>query len=136
MKIESNNEGNFVIKEVFSPLILETAEGNQVGVCMRDNTVEMTVAGTGKWYRANMATGDIEKMPVNKSPTMKEPHQQRVVDEKTELDDKIDKLKKFILLKPVFKNLSVAEQSWLHIQLYHMQQYSVVLGERINSFGR
>ena len=47
-----------VIKEAFSGLILETAEGNRIGLCMKDDTFEINISPKGKkehkWYRVNM----------------------------------------------------------------------------------
>ena len=61
------------------------------------------------------------------------PHQQRVVAEKTELDEKLDKLIAFFQ-SPTFRGLSVDEQSRLHSQAAYMKGYSTVLGERIGAF--
>ena len=62
-----------------------------------------------------------------------QPHQQRVVTEKTELDEKIDKLTAFIDT-PVFAGLDEAEQGRLVQQLHYMGHYTAVLGERIAAF--
>ncbi len=62
------------------------------------------------------------------------PHQQRVVDEKRELDEKIDKLIVF-LTTSVFDGLDNGEKSRLRIQLAAMQTYGTALGERIAHFG-
>jgi len=62
-----------------------------------------------------------------------QPHQQRVVDEKTELDEKIEKLNTFTDTD-IFKVLPVAEQGRLVRQLAIMNNYSGVLGERIAAF--
>ncbi len=55
-----------VIKEVYSGALLETSEGNQIGFCMRDDTVEFNVLPRGsdrsQWYRVNMQTLEVEKM--------------------------------------------------------------------------
>jgi hypothetical protein len=59
--------------------------------------------------------------------------QQRVVDEKKELDDKIAKLETFSE-GPIFGGLSEAEQGRLSKQVEYMQMYSDVLGERITAF--
>ena len=59
MKIEVNSEGGLLAKEVFNGLVLETAEGNMLYVCMRDDAVEMQVVDTGRWFRADMETGQI-----------------------------------------------------------------------------
>jgi len=53
------------------------------------------------------------------------PHQQRVVTEKEELDEKLAKLKAF---------LDDAEKERLQRQADHMNAYSGVLGERIAEF--
>jgi hypothetical protein len=60
-------------------------------------------------------------------------HEERVVQEKQELDDKIEKLSSF-LLGQVFENLPDAEQERLDRQIVIMKDYSAVLGERIASF--
>lgn len=62
------------------------------------------------------------------------PHQQRVVDEKKELDDKIDKLVKFIYGGNVFSDLPEEEQARLMRQHLAMVEYSTILGERIDAF--
>jgi len=62
------------------------------------------------------------------------PHQQRVVDEKTELDTKAKALSQFIGNSPVFESLDTSEQERLKLQNDIMWQYSEVLGERISAF--
>ena len=62
MKIEINEEGQQVLKEVFNSIILETSEGNKLAICMRDDTLEMRVVGSDEWYRADMATGKIAEL--------------------------------------------------------------------------
>jgi hypothetical protein len=64
-------------------------------------------------------------------------HQQRVINEKADLDVKIEKLRYFIVatnIPDVFGTLSEAEQSLLRIQYSVMQSYSKILGERIAHF--
>lgn len=61
------------------------------------------------------------------------PHQQRVVDEKKELDDRLTKLLAFFQL-PLFGLLSDAERSRMRNQARFMDGYSAVLGERIEAF--
>ena len=55
-----------VIKEVFSGAYLETEEGNRIGFCYRDDTVEFNVIPKGtdesQWFRVNMQTLEVEKM--------------------------------------------------------------------------
>ena len=62
------------------------------------------------------------------------PHQQRVVDEKTELDDKLSKLEDFVCRNPLYLSLDGEEQERLMRQKFLMGEYSVVLGERIAAF--
>lgn len=71
--------------------------------------------------------------PCPKPPLM-QPHQQRVVDEKTELDMKATALSQFIGHSPVFETLDTAEQERLKQQNDVMWQYSEILGERIAAF--
>jgi hypothetical protein len=62
-----------------------------------------------------------------------QPHQERVITEKSELDTKIEKLTAFIG-GSVFLALPVPEQMRLSAQLGFMNMYSNVLGERIAAF--
>jgi len=61
------------------------------------------------------------------------PHQQRVVDEKTELDTKREKLGEFKNMD-AFARLPWQEQERLNTQAHIMTMYSAVLGERIAAF--
>lgn len=63
-----------------------------------------------------------------------QPFQQRVVTEKTELDTKIQGLDDFIK-KPIFSDVEHSEQRRMLRQLVAMQDYSRILGERIEAFG-
>lgn len=62
------------------------------------------------------------------------PHQQRVVEEKAELDDKLAKLKSFIDDSAIFEGLPAAEKERLVRQHSCMTEYSDILGERISHF--
>jgi hypothetical protein len=64
-----------------------------------------------------------------------QPHQQRVIDEKTELDKKATALSQFIGNSYIFPNLDEAEQERLREQNDVMWQYSEILGARIAAFG-
>ena len=61
------------------------------------------------------------------------PHQQRVVDEKSALDEKISKLVEF-MDSDASEVLSLNEEDDLEEQLEYMQKYSEVLGHRISKF--
>lgn len=62
-----------------------------------------------------------------------EPHQQRVVDEKAELDGRLEKLLAFGKTD-IFKGLPTDEQRRMQRQVICMTDYSEVLGERIHAF--
>lgn len=62
------------------------------------------------------------------------PHQQRVAEEKYELDLKLGKLMAFFQTE-IFSSLPEAERSRLRNQARFMDGYSAVLEERIEAFG-
>ena len=62
-----------------------------------------------------------------------EPHQQRVVDEKNELDERLAKLSEFGKGE-LFESLPPSEQGRLNRQHSIMEDLSTVLGERIAAF--
>jgi len=61
------------------------------------------------------------------------PHQQRVVTEFNELNDKIEKLRAFVE-GVIYSGLPIQEQSLLTAQLSSMITYATLLSLRINSF--
>ena len=61
------------------------------------------------------------------------PHQQRVIDEKAELNEKLTKLRQFFLSEQYY-NLDKAEANRLKKQADAMQIYSDILTERIAHF--
>lgn len=63
-----------------------------------------------------------------------QPHQQRVIDEKAELDKKAHALSDFIGNNPIFDTLDPAEQERLKEQNDVMWKYSEILGARIAAF--
>jgi hypothetical protein len=60
-------------------------------------------------------------------------HQERVVAEKSELTEKLDRLESFVD-GSVYASLSAAEQTRLSRQLLIMKLYEQVLSERIAAF--
>lgn len=63
------------------------------------------------------------------------PHQERLVTEKAELDEKLSKLTAFTTMQnATFSGLPSAEKGRLIRQREIMEQYSAVLGERIAAF--
>ncbi len=73
------------------------------------------------------------RIPVAATPAIP-PHQQRVLDEKQELDIRITRLDEFILRNALFRQLDPEEQARLRRQLDVMRELSVILGERISAF--
>lgn len=63
-----------------------------------------------------------------------QPHEERVVKERDELDEKIGKLCDFIGSSKIYKSLPEPERSRLSVQLHYMQGYSHILHERVRSF--
>ena len=63
-----------------------------------------------------------------------EAYQERVVEEKKELDIKLAALKEFTLFRVTFQKLSSEEQERLCRQQNAMEDYSEILGERIVNF--
>lgn len=76
---------------------------------------------------------DMQQLREHLAATQLQSHQQRVVDEKSELDAKLVKLLSF-LQGPVFTTLTDVEQSRLRNQARFMDGYSAVLAERIAAF--
>ena len=62
-----------------------------------------------------------------------QPHQQRVVDEKAELDERLRKLMTFTIT-PTFAGLDEAERNRLARQAETMAKYSEILGDRVAAF--
>jgi hypothetical protein len=62
-----------------------------------------------------------------------QPHQQRVVDEKRDLDEKLEKLVAFTR-SPTFADLDSGERNRLDQQAATMAMYSDILGDRIAAF--
>ena len=62
-----------------------------------------------------------------------QPHQERVVTEKKELDEKREKLGAFIEGE-IFLSLPEAERGRLQQQAIAMARYSTILGDRIAAF--
>jgi hypothetical protein len=63
-----------------------------------------------------------------------QPHQQRVLDEKAELDKKIIKLDEFIKTSQIFAELPDEERELLIRQKSCMSEYSEILGARSDAF--
>ena len=66
MRIDvDHDERCLVIKEVFSGAFIETREGNRIGFCLRDGTVELNILpknGGSCWFRIDMQNLSISPM--------------------------------------------------------------------------
>lgn len=59
MKLSIDEDRTFVIEEVFNGAVIKTEEGNRIGFCLRDDTVELNVlpaSGGSRWFRVDMDT--------------------------------------------------------------------------------
>ena len=77
MKLEVTEDYEVCLKDVYSGVMMETNEGNRIGICMRDDTFEINVMPKGKpsrWFRVNMKKLEIEKElePLEAEKTMPE----------------------------------------------------------------
>lgn len=61
MKIETNEKGQLVFKEIFAGMLLETSAGEVMGICMRGTGFEFNYNGI--WYEAK--GGNINKLKRN-----------------------------------------------------------------------
>ena len=64
-----------------------------------------------------------------------QPHQQRVIDERSELDDKLERLHKFFMCA-TFEILDEEEKLRLKKQASIMREYLSILDERILAFNK
>lgn len=85
-------------------------------------------------FTATQAKQMFEHVTVEECAEGLQPHQQRVVTEKAELDAKATTLSNFIGCSPIFMTLDAAEQERLKEQNDVMWQYSEILGARIAAF--
>jgi len=62
MYIDVGKSGELVLEEVYEPIILQTNDGTQLSVCMRDDTFELILVGSDRRFRVNTEDGDFEEM--------------------------------------------------------------------------
>lgn len=74
--------------------------------------------------------------PIEPEEAFYQPHQQRVVDEKNDLDAKVVSLLEFISNNAIYSTLEPKEQADLYMQLQQMMHYSDTLSRRIQRFKR
>ena len=65
MKIKIGEERELILEEIYNGALLRTRCGNAIGVCMRDDTLEINIIPKGSkernWWRVNMQEGTIER---------------------------------------------------------------------------
>lgn len=83
---------------------------------------------------SNVIQERINLFPDEALKEIKKPHQQRVIEEKMDLDTKIGKLDQFIGKNEVFKELDLTEKLRMIKQLNIMREYSALLKEQIDTF--
>jgi hypothetical protein len=70
MKVSVDEDRCFIIEEVYSNFVMRTEEGNEIAICMRDDTFEINVlpnkniegnkdVGEHNWYRVDMQQGTV-----------------------------------------------------------------------------
>ncbi|MCO4240827.1 hypothetical protein ACFOW3_13325 [Acidovorax facilis] len=123
--------GHHISHENDTCYLIPTLEGT-----MKMGPGDMLITGVkGEIYPCKRdifeATYDAEPSP---AASTHPPHQQRVLDEKRELDERLSKLDAFILDNPLFTKLPPDEQERLAQQSKAMAVYSGILDERIACF--
>ena len=72
IRIGIHEDGGLCLREVYSGIRLQTAEGNEIGICMRDDTFEINVMPGGEhtnnWWTVDMATGTIKRLGSGAAP--------------------------------------------------------------------
>jgi len=74
-----------------------------------------------------------QKQLIQNEAIMKD-YQNRIIEEKSELDEKAKKLSDFIGNNPLFDNIAPEEQELMKEQCETMWEYSEILGKRIAGF--
>lgn len=66
MKVKVDEQGDLVLSELFNGAVIETSNGNAIGICLRDDTVEINILPVGytkhSWWRVNMEECTIEHL--------------------------------------------------------------------------
>ena len=66
MKVKVTEDYGIMVEEVYSGFTMRTSEGNEIHICMRDDTFEINICPKGvdtrNWKRVNMQTGKIIDM--------------------------------------------------------------------------
>jgi len=66
MKVSTTEKGDLIIEEVYCGFSMRTSEGNEISICMRDDTFEINIMPKGEsennWWRVDMQEKNIKKM--------------------------------------------------------------------------
>jgi hypothetical protein len=113
------------------PVVIETLEGD-----MTASPGDWVIKGVkGEFYPCKPDIFAATYSAVVEAPESNiPPHQQRVIDEKCQLDTRLQALEKFISGSVVWPGLPTPEQQRMRRQRDAMVQYSSILAERIESF--
>lgn len=126
MKVEIDQWGGIILKEIFNGIELVTADKESFIICMRDSGFEF------KYGESNYSAcrGELIALPV----TTLGSHQERVAREACELNTKVEALDGFIKSSTVFENLPTNEKILLCDQFSVMETYLQILRTRIENF--
>lgn len=73
MNISVNENRELVLEEIYNGILLRTRDGNAIGVCMRDDTLEINIipktATESNWWRVDMQKGTIEPLRPTEPPS-------------------------------------------------------------------
>ncbi len=62
----SDEDNCLVIEEVYCGFVMRTSEGNEISICMRDDTFEINIMPQGQhsdnWWRVDMQSGGIRPL--------------------------------------------------------------------------
>jgi len=59
MIVEINENGILVLKEVFIPIVLESQDGEQLTICMRDTGFELNYVTPGIYRNIALKEGEV-----------------------------------------------------------------------------
>ena len=131
--------GDFCLNlHVFGQTGADPEQGYKDSVTHADPEQEPGCFPSWHWmpYQKQQAEKHAKEVAAGGQPTLASslpPHQQRVVEEKRDLDEKLAKLGAFFDT-PIFAGLDEGEKGRLELQEEVMTKYSVILGQRISAF--
>lgn len=85
MKITTNQDNLIQLEEVFNPIVLKTADGEEMTICMRDTGFEFKYQG--EWYFAKKGYIEPFHKSIRGNYLVKQEHEE-IVNCSSQLDDK------------------------------------------------